>query len=101
MGRIRRKCLTCAEKQLMLIQDFEGELTPKKIELKWSPFWIQIFNLPLKSRMRETGWAIGSKLGTVMEVDVPELGVHWDKCLQVRVHSESLKNAQLGEGCQQ
>nr|POE63982.1 hypothetical protein CFP56_02017 [Quercus suber] len=69
-------CPWSYEKQLMLIQDFEGELTSKEIELKWSPFWIQIFNLPLKSRTRETSHAL-------------------KKCL------ESSENAQLVEGCLQ
>lgn len=70
------------EKQLVLIHEFEAELTPKEIELKWSPFWIQMFNLPLKSRIRETGVAIGSKLGEVLDVYVPESKVHWGKCLR-------------------
>lgn len=43
------------------MQEFEGELAPKEIILKWSPFWIQIFILPLKSRTKEMGWEIGSK----------------------------------------
>ena len=73
------------EKQLVIIQEFEGELTPMEMELKWSPFWIQIFNLPLMSRTEETGWAIGSSLGEVMEVDVPDSGVIWGKRLRVRV----------------
>lgn len=42
-------CQWSYDKQLVLIQEFEGELTPKEIVLKWSPFWVQIFNLPLKS----------------------------------------------------
>ena len=67
------------EKQLVIIQDFEAKLTPKEIELKWSPFWVQMFNLPLKSRTRETGIAIGSKLGEALEVDVLDSGVHWGK----------------------
>ena len=75
----------------MLLQEFEGELTPKEIEIKWSPFWIKIFNLPLKSRTKETGWAIESTLGVVMEVDVLELGVHWGKCLRVRVWIDATK----------
>ena len=37
------------EKQLVLFQEFEGEKNPKDIVLKWSPFWVQIYNLPLKS----------------------------------------------------
>ena len=43
------------EMQLILLQDFEGELVPKDIMMKWSPFWVQIYNLPLKSMTREAG----------------------------------------------
>ena len=75
----------------MIIQEFEGELTPMEMELKWSPFWIQIFNLPLMSRTKEMGWAIGSSLGEVMEVDVPDSGVIWGKCLKVRVRIDVTK----------
>ena len=57
------------------VQISEGELALKEIILKWSPFWIQIFNLPLKSRIKEMGWEIDFKLGEVLEVDVPEIGV--------------------------
>ena len=73
--RILDMCSWSFEKQLILMQDFEGELVLKDIVLKWAPFWIQIYNLPLKSRTRETGVTIGSKLGEVMEVDVAKLGV--------------------------
>lgn len=58
------------EEQLVLLQEFEGKLTPKEIDLRWSSFWFQIYNLQLKCRMKEMVWAIGSKLGSVMEVDV-------------------------------
>ena len=57
------------------MQEFEGGLAQKEIILKWSPFWIQIFNLRLKSRIKEIGWEIGSKLGEALEVDVPETRV--------------------------
>ena len=67
------------------------------MELKWSPFWIQIFNLPLMSRTKETSWAIGSSLGTAMEVDVPDSGVHWGKCLRVRVQIDATKRLVRGK----
>lgn len=38
------------KKQLIVIQDYEGEMVLKDINLRWSPFWIQFFYLPLKSR---------------------------------------------------
>ena len=85
------------EKQLVIIQEFEGEQTPKEMEVKWSPFWIQIFNLPLMSRTKETGWVIGSSLGNVMEVDVPDSGVHWGKCLRVRVRIDATKKLIRGK----
>ena len=60
------------EKQLILLPDFKGEQAPKEISLTRSPFWIQIHNLPLKSKTRETGWAIGGTLGDVLEVYVED-----------------------------
>ena len=94
-GKDKKKVLDMCpwsyEKQLVLIQEFDGELTPKEIEIKWAPFWIQIFNLPLKCRTKEIGRAIGSKLGEVLEVDVSESGVHWGRCLRVRVRIDVTK----------
>ena len=63
------------EKQLILLKEFEGEKVPKEIFVRQSPFWVQIYNLPLMSRTCETGWVIGSTLGEVMPVDVADLGV--------------------------
>ena len=63
------------EKQLVLLQEFERDQDPKDIVLKWSPFWVQIYNLPLKNKTRETGKAIGASLEEVMEVDVGDTGV--------------------------
>ena len=69
-GKDKKKVLDMCpwsyEQQLILLQEFEGKLTLKEIEIKWSPFCVQIFNLPLNCRTKEIGWAIGSKLGEVM-----------------------------------
>ena len=95
--KILDMCPWSFEKQLVLLQEFDGELIPKEVEIKWAPFWIQIFNLPLKSRTKETGWAIGSSLGTVLEVDVPESGVNWGKFLRVRVQIDVTKRLIRGK----
>ena len=79
------------------MQNFEGELVPKDIVLKWVPFWIQIYYLPLKSRTREMGVTIGSKLGEVMEVDVADSGVQWGKFLCVRVRLDVIKKLIRGK----
>nr|POF17275.1 uncharacterized protein CFP56_18387 [Quercus suber] len=56
-----------------------------------------MFNLPLKSRTRETGYEIGSKVGEVLEVDVPDSGVQWGKCLRVRIRIDVSKRLMRGK----
>ena len=85
------------EKQLMLFQEFEGDKNPKDILLKWSPFWVQIYNLPLKSRTKETGKAIGESIGKFIEVDVEETGVQWGTCLRVRVEIDVTRKLIRGQ----
>ena len=95
--RVMEMCPWNFEKQLVILQEFEVELVPKDIVMKWSPFWVQIFDLPLKSRTKEMGWAIGAKLGEVLEVDVPDFGVQWGKCLHVRVRINVSKRLVWGK----
>ena len=95
--KVVEMCPWSYENQLVLMQDFEGELTPKEIDIRWAPFWIQIHNLPLKCRTKETGWAIGSSVGLVLDVDVPESGVQWGKCLRVRVRIDATKRLVRGK----
>ena len=100
-GRDKKKvmemCLWSFEKQLVLIQEFDGKLTPKEIEIKWAPFWVQIFNLPLNCRTREIGWAIRAKLGEVMEVDIQDSRVQWGRCQRVRVRLNVAKKLVRGK----
>ena len=63
------------EKQLVLLQNFDGDKDPKDIVFQWSPFWVQIYNLPLNHRTRETNLAIRASLGEVLNMDVGDLGV--------------------------
>ena len=88
-GRDKKKvmemCPWSYEKQLILMQEFEGEMVPKEIKLQWVPFWVQMYNLPLKSMTKEAGYEIGSKLEKVLEVDAIEKRVQWGKLLRVRI----------------
>lgn len=94
-GRDKKKdmemCLWSYEKQLILLQEFEGEMVPKEIKLQWIPFWVQMFNLRLKSMTRESRYEIGLKLEKVLDVDVPEKGVQWGRFLRVRIRIDATK----------
>ena len=43
------------------------------------------------------GWAIGSKLGEVLEVNVSKFGVQWARCLHVRVRIDVTKRLVHGK----
>lgn len=100
-GRDKKKvldmCSWSYEKQLVLLQEFDGKLTPKEIEIRWTPFEIQIFNLHLNCRTKEIGRAIGAKLGAVMEIDVSDSSVHWGTCLgdKVRLTKRLVKGKKI------
>ena len=101
MEKIKQKVLEMCpwsfEKPLIVLKEFEGELVPRNIVMKHCPFWVQIFNLPLKSRTKETRWAIGSTLGEVLDVDISDSSVHWGRCLRVRVSVDITKKLIRGK----
>ena len=73
------------DKKLIQIVRFAGDLQPTAVKFSHSAFWIRVFNLPIKSMIREVGEDIGRGIGRYMEVDVPENGLRWGKYLRIKV----------------
>ncbi|KAK2973210.1 hypothetical protein RJ640_024497 [Escallonia rubra] len=73
------------DKQLLILKEYDGDTQPSEIDLKCSPFWIQIHNLPFNQMEKGMGEAIGRKCGEVLELDVNGDGIGWGRCLRVRV----------------
>ena len=73
------------DKKLILMVHFEGDLQPIAVTFTHATFWIRVYNLPIKSMIREVGEDIGMELGNLLEVDVPENGLGWGKYLRIRV----------------
>ena len=74
------------DKKLIQIVRFDGDLQPAEISFKYSAFWIRVFNLPIKSMVRQVGEDIGNAIGRSIEVDVPENGFGWGRYLRIRVN---------------
>lgn len=51
----------------------------------------------MKYRTKETTWAIESKLGSVMEVEVTDSRVQWGKFIRVRVRIDNTKKLVRGK----
>jgi len=55
------------------------------MDFSFSPFWVQIHDMPLGCMNRAVEYHIGSSLGKVENVAVAEDDVGWGRYLQARV----------------
>ena len=64
----------------MILKRWSPELTWQEVEFSTSTIWVQIHGLPTLWRSEENLRRIGSKVGTVMEVDLTgNVGGAWRK----------------------
>ena len=51
-------------KRLILLKRFNGDLNPGNASLQYSIFWIQVFNIPIKSMNKYVGTRLLMRLGS-------------------------------------
>ncbi|XP_042952214.1 uncharacterized protein LOC122289295 [Carya illinoinensis] len=73
------------DNHLFALKLFDGLAQAQSIVFDTEVFWIRMLNLPLGSMNEECGRMIGSTVGKVVEVDVPEDGIGWGSSLRVRI----------------
>ncbi|GMP29158.1 hypothetical protein CsSME_00004391 [Camellia sinensis var. sinensis] len=84
------------DKQLLLLEEFEGSLRPSNIKFTRALFWVQVINLPLISMTRAVGVLIGNCLGRFVDMELSEEGVAWGKYLRIRVSIDIAKPLRRG-----
>ncbi|XP_042954547.1 uncharacterized protein At4g02000-like [Carya illinoinensis] len=73
------------DNQLFTLKLFDGMSKPQEVNFESEVFWIQMLNLPLGIMNEDCGRKIGSSVGRVVDVDVPEDGIGWGRSLRVRI----------------
>jgi hypothetical protein len=73
------------DRQIIVLNDFDGRVPPSQMDFTTSPFWIQVHDMPLLCMTKGVGTKIGNSLGELHEVDVAGDGVGWGRCLRMRV----------------
>ncbi|XP_059436518.1 uncharacterized protein LOC132169508 [Corylus avellana] len=58
------------DRQILVLKEFEGRVPPSKMDLRSSPFWIQVHDMPLLCMTKGVGSKIGQSLGELEDVDV-------------------------------
>lgn len=62
------------DKKLVLLNDFDGELQPSKIQMS---FWVRIYDLPFHSMSGTIGHFIGQSISEVESIDMSQDDICW------------------------
>lgn len=65
------------DRQILILNDFDGSIPPSKMAFTHSLFWIQVHDMPLLCMTKGIGARIEESLGKLEDVDVAENGAGW------------------------
>ena len=85
------------DKRLVLLKQFEDDLNPGNVKFQWSPFWIRVFNIRIKSMNMTIGKHIAKGIGTPLLIDAPKSGLAWGPFLRMRVDIDITKPLMRGK----
>ena len=74
MNDVLDKSTWLFDKRLVLLKRFDGDLSPGNVKFQRSPFWIRVFNIPIKSMNISVGNCIANEIGIPLLIDVPKSG---------------------------
>ena len=85
------------DKRLIMMKRFHGDSSPANVTFRHSPFWIHIFNIPIKSMNKAVGTRIGNEMGELLMVDAPKSGLAWGPIFLIRVNVDIIKPLMHGK----
>jgi hypothetical protein len=84
------------DRQILVLNEFDGSTPPSQLAFDHSPFWIQAHDMPLICMNKEVGTKMGKSLGELIEVDVAGDGMGWGSYLRLRVNIDLTKPLDRG-----
>jgi hypothetical protein len=85
------------DRQILVLNEFDGSIPPSQFEFNYSPFWIQVHDMPLICMNKSIGTKIGNSLGELIDVDVAGDGRGWGSYLRLRVNLDLMKPIDRGQ----
>lgn len=73
------------DRQILVLNEFDGSTPPSQMDFNHSPFWIQVHDMPLLCMNKSVGTKIGRSQGVLEEVDTAGDGTGWGSCPRLRV----------------
>ena len=98
--RVLQKQPLSFNKSLLILQEINGDVKPKEVNMDWCPFTVQVHGLPLGMMTKKIGVVLGEFLGDVEKVETNEDQNALRKFLRVRVAINITKLLKRGKFCQ-
>ena len=77
------------DKRSVLLKRFTSDVSSENVTFQQSPFWIRVFNIPIKSMNSTVG--IANEIGVPLLVDAVKSGLAWGPFLRIRVDVDITK----------
>jgi hypothetical protein len=84
------------DRQIIVLNEFDGSIPPSQLEFNHSPIWIQVHDMPLICMNKSVGTKIGNSLGELVDIDVAGDGMGWGSYLRLRVVIDLMKPLDRG-----
>jgi hypothetical protein len=84
------------DRQILVLNDFDGQTPPSQLDFSHSPIWVQVHDMPLLCMNKVIVTKIGDSLGQLLDVDVAGDEAEWGRCLRIRVIMDLLKPLDRG-----
>ncbi|KAF3949714.1 hypothetical protein CMV_024449 [Castanea mollissima] len=85
------------EKKLVMVKRFTNDPSPENVSFQRSPFWIRVFNIPIKSMNATVERYTANEIGVPLLVDAPKSGLAWGPFLCIRVDIDITKPLMRGK----
>ena len=80
-----------------MLKHFTSDVSSENFIFQRSPFWIRVFNIPIKSMNTIVGNYIANEIGIPLLVDAPKSGLAWGTFLYIRVDVNITKPLMRGK----
>jgi hypothetical protein len=84
------------DRQMLVVKEFDGMTPASQIDFNYSPFWVQIHDMPLLCMTKGIGSKIGESMGRFLDIDLAGDGAGWGRCLRIRVEIDLSKPLERG-----
>lgn len=84
------------DNKILVVERFDGDLTPDDYGFSRVMFWVHVMNLPFKFMNLTVARDVGAKLGRYITADVDSDAEAWGKSLRVRAEIDITKPLRRG-----